>query len=138
MKNLYTLVFICLLATLSCKKSNSTPSISITGKWLHKKTILKSDQNGTLTPIETTTYSDPNKYVQFNSNGTGLASQLEGGSYITTNFTYTISNKNLTLVSAGETENDTITVLSLTDLVLQSAPFKSGSSLQVSDDYFSK
>lgn len=138
MKYFTFLTLIFLLTTFGCKKSNQSPTTSIIGKWIHTKTILQSDQNGNLTPIETINYSDSNNYVQFNENGTGLISQFDGIELITVNFTYTFTNTTLTITSDGSTTNNKVTLLSQNSLIIQSAPFSSGTSLQVSVDYFSK
>jgi hypothetical protein len=89
-----TLLLFSAILLFGCKKSDTTTTpITIVGKWIENKSTVQSPGG----PVQVTSYTDPNNYIQFNSDGTGILSAGNNGSYIQTNFTYSVTGTTLTL-----------------------------------------
>lgn len=107
----YLLVFVSVIALLySCKKdnpsnnNNTNQQTKISGKWYYMQDTVLEYKNGVLSRIInqlSSTTIDPNYYIQFNSDGTGISSGDSGS----VNFTYTLSNNKLTTNYPSHTES---------------------------------
>lgn len=143
-----SLLLLSALILCGCKKStsNPTPQITIVGKWVKNKTVSTETVNGRVGATTETLFSDPNNYMQFNSNGTGTASTGGNGSYILTNFTYSVSGSMLIVPHnfgvSTTVETQTITTLTSSNLTIHTdllvhntgdIPYE-----YVTDDYYSK
>jgi len=107
----YLLIFMSAIAFLySCKKDNPSNSkntnqqLKISGKWYYMQDTILEYKNGTLTHVVnqlSNTMIDPNYYIQFNDDGTAVASYDDGIS----NITYTLSGNKIVLNFPAYTEN---------------------------------
>ena len=142
MKPLFTLACLCLVVLFSCKKDKQSPSsTSIIGKWIQTKAITQEIVNNyAQSPIEDI-LSDPNNYVQFNTDGTGTLSSGGSGTYSLTNFNYNLSGNVLTLKTTNYTEVDTIKTMTANSLVIRNVnDFNSNGThyRDITDDYYTR
>jgi hypothetical protein len=73
MKNTYKLLLFAVAITFiaACKKSSSSSSNPIVGKWTIVSDTIRLYQGGSLSDVSADSLLGANNYYQFNANGTG-------------------------------------------------------------------
>ena len=125
--NNYKILLITILLSLelfSCNKNGDElvdPAVqapTITGKWISNQFV--ETQSGSV--IINNVFTDHNRYIQFNNDGTGIESALEPitATYTLINFKYSISGSILTRTASNSYFlPDTIKQLTSTSLLLR-------------------
>lgn len=139
MKPLITLIFLCLIALLACKKEKTAnPSGSVIGKWTEIKSIDQEIVNDTVKTPVTTSFSDPNTYAQFNSDGTCTFSESVGnGNYSITHHNYKLSGTAI-IFDSNEALTDTVKTLTANNMTLRWVfdYTVNGTHYRLTDDYY--
>jgi hypothetical protein len=125
----------------SCKKDNTTKTpttVSIVGKWSYKSErvqILSS--TGSVNSDVTTTNFAADQYVQYNADGTGVASD-GGGSMVLYNYTINgnTDTEYQTPVSVGETPYVFTIAFTSTSLTRHSQTTANGQTTIIDDVFF--
>lgn len=134
------LVIASLTALVACKKQTSSPvsSNQLVGKWSHLEADLTPYSNGKYGKVGITKLNDPNDYVQFNSDGTGIISSSASQQ---TSIKYSLNGNILTVTAGTVSEVDTVKQLTSNSLWIrtQSPVLPSDPSYKyLYDSYYSK
>jgi len=141
MKNI---IFIILIASslISCSKSESTtnqPKPTVVGKWNYtKERIQVLSSAGAVISDQTSTSFTPDDFIQYNADGTGVASAA-GGDIL--NFSYSISGNTDTEYQTPKTAGETpyVFTITLTNTVLtRHSQTVANSQTTIIDDTFIK
>ena len=108
MKNPSLFIFTFFIVLIGCKKTSNQSNVpSIIGKWYKTKDILRQSFNGVNYTSDTITRSNPNIYIMFNVDGTGLESDTAG----TNSFNYKLNGSQLTFIPGDGVSTYTIEAL---------------------------
>jgi len=100
MKHTYKLLLIVAAITFiaACKKSGSSPSNPIVGKWTVVSDTARIYQGGTLSQVLPDSLIGTN-FILFNSNGTGSETESD----VSSTFKWSVSGSTLTVISDAQT-----------------------------------
>ena len=100
MKHTYKLLLVLVAITfiVACKKSGSSPSSPIVGKWTIVSDTIRLYQGGSLSDVSPDSLIGTN-FIQFNSNGTGSETESD----ISSTFKWSISGSTLTVINDAQT-----------------------------------
>jgi len=133
-------ILMVMLALLqACKKSGNTDPVTIVGKWQEASYNAYEYGNGSQQQTTGRPVPDinPNDYILFNADGTGAISTYNGSGYNVTNFSYSISGSNLTLLESEIIKRDTLMVLTRDGLTIRDGVFaeEPGGNFEFVTDY---